>query len=91
MGGFQATADLGEIEVLRGEFTDTAVMRDCDRLTSLFTHTEATVTAPRTGRRPIRHHPHPTTATPTTSPGGTMTPLPLKRSGPSPGSMGRRG
>jgi hypothetical protein len=47
--------------VLRGECTDTAVMRDYDSLTSLFTHTEATVTAPRTGRRPIRHHPRPTT------------------------------
>jgi hypothetical protein len=34
MGGFQATADLGEIEVLRGEFTDTAVMHDYDSLTS---------------------------------------------------------
>ena len=35
---FQAIADRVEIEALRGEFTDAAMMRDGDRLASLFTH-----------------------------------------------------
>jgi ketosteroid isomerase-like protein len=34
---FQAIADRVEIEALRGEFTDAAMMRDGDRLASLFT------------------------------------------------------
>ena len=37
MGDFQAIADRVEIEALRGEFTDAAMMRDGDRLVSLFT------------------------------------------------------
>jgi ketosteroid isomerase-like protein len=37
MGDFQAIADRVEIEALRGEFTDAAMMRDGDRLASLFT------------------------------------------------------
>src|SRR5215470_14209211 len=38
MSGFQAIADRVEIEALRGEFTDAAMMRDGDRLAALFTH-----------------------------------------------------
>lgn len=38
MSDFQAIADRVEIEALRGEFTDAAMMRDGDRLASLFTH-----------------------------------------------------
>jgi hypothetical protein len=34
----QAIADRVEIEALRGEFTDAVMMRDYDRLASLFTH-----------------------------------------------------
>jgi ketosteroid isomerase-like protein len=36
-GDFQAIADRVEIEALRGEFTDSAMMRDYDRVASLFT------------------------------------------------------
>jgi ketosteroid isomerase-like protein len=37
MSDLQAIADRVEIEALRGEFTDAAMMRDYDRLASLFT------------------------------------------------------
>jgi ketosteroid isomerase-like protein len=37
MTGFQDIADRVEIEALRGEFTDAAMMRDYDRLAALFT------------------------------------------------------
>ena len=37
MTDFQAIADRVEIEALRGEFTDAVMMRDYDRLASLFT------------------------------------------------------
>jgi ketosteroid isomerase-like protein len=37
MSDFQTIADRVEIEALRGEFTDAAMMRDYDRLASLFT------------------------------------------------------
>jgi hypothetical protein len=37
MGDLQAIADRVEIEALRGEFTDAVMMRDYDRLASLFT------------------------------------------------------
>ncbi|MGD0609624.1 MAG: hypothetical protein ABSA53_39385, partial [Streptosporangiaceae bacterium] len=36
MSDFQAIADRVEIEALRGEFTDAAMMRDRARLASLF-------------------------------------------------------
>ena len=37
MSDFQAIADRVEIEALRGEFTDGAMMRDYDRVAALFT------------------------------------------------------
>jgi ketosteroid isomerase-like protein len=37
MSDFQTIADRVEIEALRGEFTDAAMMRDYDRVASLFT------------------------------------------------------
>jgi ketosteroid isomerase-like protein len=37
MSDFQSIVDRFEIEALRGEFTDTVMMRDPDRLASLFT------------------------------------------------------
>ncbi len=37
MSDLEVIADRVEIEALRGEFTDAAMMRDYDRLTSLFT------------------------------------------------------
>jgi hypothetical protein len=37
MNGFQAIADRVEIEALRGEYTDAAMMRDYGRIASLFT------------------------------------------------------
>ena len=37
MSDFQAITDRVEIEALRGEFTDAVMMRDYDRLASLFT------------------------------------------------------
>jgi ketosteroid isomerase-like protein len=37
MSDLQAIADRVEIEALRGEFTDAAMMRDYDRLATLFT------------------------------------------------------
>jgi ketosteroid isomerase-like protein len=41
MSGFQAIADRVEIEALRGEYTDAAMMRDYDRIASLFTPDDA--------------------------------------------------
>jgi hypothetical protein len=41
MSDLQAIADHFEIEALRGEFTDAVMMRDYDRLASLFTHDSA--------------------------------------------------
>ena len=38
MSDLQAIADRVEIEALRGEYTDALMMRDWDRLASLFTH-----------------------------------------------------
>ena len=38
MSDLQAIADRVEIEALRGEFTDAVMMRDYDRVASLFTH-----------------------------------------------------
>jgi len=38
MSDLQAIADRFEIEALRGEFTDAVMMRNRDRLASLFTH-----------------------------------------------------
>jgi ketosteroid isomerase-like protein len=38
MNDFQAIADRVEIEALRGDFTDAAMMNDYNRLASLFTH-----------------------------------------------------
>ena len=38
MNDLQAIADRVEIEALRGEYTDALMMRDWDRLASLFTH-----------------------------------------------------
>ncbi|MFC4118008.1 nuclear transport factor 2 family protein [Nonomuraea zeae] len=38
MSDFQAIADRSEIEALRGEFSDAAMMRDLDRFAALFTH-----------------------------------------------------
>ena len=37
MSDFQAIADRVEIEALRGEYTDAAMMRDYDRMATLFT------------------------------------------------------
>jgi hypothetical protein len=37
MSDFQSIVDRFEIEALHGEFTDTVMMRDPDRLASLFT------------------------------------------------------
>ena len=58
MSDLQAIADRVEIEALRGEFTDAAMMRDYDRLASLFTHDGAVriphVNAEAVGREEIR-------------------------------------
>ncbi|HEY1823262.1 MAG TPA: nuclear transport factor 2 family protein [Trebonia sp.] len=58
MSDFQAIADRVEIEALRGEFSDAAVMRDGDRLASLFTPDGAlrmpNVPAELVGREEIR-------------------------------------
>jgi ketosteroid isomerase-like protein len=48
MSDFQAIADRVEIEALRGEATDAAMMRDYDRIASLFTH-DAMVRIPHIG------------------------------------------
>jgi hypothetical protein len=45
MNDFQAIADRVEIEALRGEFTDAVMMRDYDRLASLFTPDGALTTS----------------------------------------------
>jgi ketosteroid isomerase-like protein len=58
MSDFQAIADRVEIEALRGEFTDAAMMRDYDRLALLFTHDGAlrmpNIPAELAGREQIR-------------------------------------
>jgi len=58
MSDFQAIADRVEIEALRGEFTDSAMMRDRARLASLFTPDGAlrmpNVPAELIGREEIR-------------------------------------
>jgi ketosteroid isomerase-like protein len=58
MSDLQATTDRVEIEALRAEFTDAAMMRDYDRFASLFTH-DAVYRIPdadieQTGREQIR-------------------------------------
>ncbi len=58
MSDFQSIADRFEIEALRGEFTDAAMMRDPDRFASLFTQ-DGVVRMPHinvelTGREQIR-------------------------------------
>ncbi|MEV4426468.1 LUD domain-containing protein [Streptomyces sp. NPDC049602] len=58
MNDFQATADRVEIEALRGEFTDAAMMRDRPRMASLFTADGALrmpdIPAEMVGREEIR-------------------------------------
>ncbi|MEU7743667.1 nuclear transport factor 2 family protein [Nonomuraea sp. NPDC049158] len=58
MSDFQAIADRVEIEALRAEFTDAAMMRDRARLASLFTHDGAlrmpNIPAEMVGREQIR-------------------------------------
>jgi ketosteroid isomerase-like protein len=58
MSDLQAIADRVEIEALRGEYTDAAMMRDYDRLASLFTPDGAlrmpNVPAELEGRQQIR-------------------------------------
>jgi len=58
MSDLQAIADRFEIEALRGEFTNAAMMRDWDRFASLFTHDGAVripdVNAEAVGREEIR-------------------------------------
>jgi len=58
MSDFQAIADRVEIEALRGEFTDAAMMRDRPRLASLFTPDGAlrmpNIPAELVGREEIR-------------------------------------
>ncbi len=58
MSDLQAIADRVEIEALRGEFTDAAMMRDRARLASLFTHDGAlrmpNIPAELVGREEIR-------------------------------------
>lgn len=58
MTDMQTTADRVEIDALRGEFTDAAMMRDYDRLASLFTPDGAlrmpAVPAELIGREQIR-------------------------------------
>jgi ketosteroid isomerase-like protein len=58
MSDLQAIADRFEIEALRGEYTDAAMMRDYDRLASLFTQDGAAraphLNAEAVGREAIR-------------------------------------
>jgi ketosteroid isomerase-like protein len=58
MSDLQAIADRVEIEALRGELTDAAMMRDYDRAASLFTHDGAVrmpnIPAELVGREEIR-------------------------------------
>ncbi len=58
MSDLQAIADRVEIEALRGEFTDAVMMRDYDRLASLFAHDGVlrmpNIPAELAGRKEIR-------------------------------------
>ena len=49
MSDLRAIADRVQIEALRGEATDAAMMRDYDRVASLFTH-DGVVRIPRRQR-----------------------------------------
>ena len=64
MSDLQAIANRVEIEALRGEYTDALMMRDWDRLASLFTHDGAVrmphVPAEAAGREEIRARAHAT-------------------------------
>jgi hypothetical protein len=51
MSDLQAIADRVQIEALRGEATDAAMMRDYDRVASLFTH-DGVVRSPTSAPRP---------------------------------------
>ena len=62
MSDFQAIADRVEIEALRGEAADAAMMRDYDRVASLFTP-DAVVRIPHIGAE-LRHLPRPLPAHP---------------------------
>ncbi len=52
MGDLQAIADRVQIEALRGEATDAAMMRDYDRVASLFTH-DGVVRIPHIGAEAV--------------------------------------
>ena len=52
MGDLQAIADRVQIEALRGEAADAAMMRDYDRVASLFTH-DAVVRIPHIGAEAV--------------------------------------
>jgi ketosteroid isomerase-like protein len=52
MSDLQAIADRVQIEALRGEATDAAMMRDYDRVASLFTH-DAVVRIPHIGAEAV--------------------------------------
>ncbi len=52
MSDLQAIIDRVEIEALRGEFTDAVMMRDYDRLASLFTH-DGAVRIPHIGAEAV--------------------------------------
>jgi hypothetical protein len=52
MADLQAIGDRVEIEALRGEFTDAVMMRDYDRLASLFTPDGRCDTTPLAGSAP---------------------------------------
>jgi ketosteroid isomerase-like protein len=58
MSDLQAIADRVEIEALRGELTDAVMMRDYDRVASLFTHNGAVriphINAEAVGREALR-------------------------------------
>jgi ketosteroid isomerase-like protein len=53
VSNFQAIADRVEIEALRGEFTDAVMMRDYDRLASLFTE-DGVVRIPHINEEAVR-------------------------------------
>ena len=52
MSDLQAIADRVQIEALRGEATDAAMMRDYDRVASLFTH-DGVVRIPHIGAEAV--------------------------------------
>jgi hypothetical protein len=74
MSDLQAIADRVQIEALRGEATDAAMMRDYDRVASLFTH-DGVARIPHIGAEAVSYLDHSALAGSAPSRGALADPL----------------